>query len=234
MSALLRQSKSLKLHPNERCTCLPPNDMRSWRMNGRLDGSAAQSSGLRLIAFPPGAEHPQANGGAAPQFNTVKGVFMNRRSVGLLCAITCIAGLVACTTAPVPKDYAGPLAAIQDSALSESTSRAQFFYLSKIDGRSVANVLGETRRANQGRGFLLKPTTYQRDVPAGAVTLTLEARVSYGAPIQEMMNASTVYSTERTLKVTLDSNKTYVVKGTLTADKKEVWLEDPATGNRVE
>ncbi len=159
---------------------------------------------------------------------------MNRRSVGVLCAMACIAGLAACTTAPVPKGYTGPLATIQDSALSESTSRAQFFYLAKIDDRSIDNVLGETRRANQGRGFLLKPVTYQRDVPAGTVTLTLEARVSYGAPIQEMMNASTVYSTERTLKVTLDSNKTYVVKGTLTADKKDVWLEDTATGNRVE
>lgn len=157
---------------------------------------------------------------------------MNKQAASLLCGLACAAGLAACATAPIPKDYAGPLAAIQDSATSEAASRTQFFYLSKIDGRSVTNVLGETRRANQGRGFSMTPAAYKRDLPARAASLTLEARVSYGAPIQEMKNASTVYSTERTLNVTLESNKTYVVKGILSADKKEVWLEDAATGNR--
>lgn len=149
-------------------------------------------------------------------------------------AAACAMALTGCATGPIPKDYSGPLATVQDSAESETGSRAQFYYLSEIDGRRIDNVLGATRQANAGRGFSLSPVTYRRDVPAQASTLKLAARVAYGAPIQEMLNMATVYSVERTVTVKLESNKRYVVKGVLSADKKEVWLEDEATGARVE
>jgi hypothetical protein len=146
----------------------------------------------------------------------------------------CVYLIAGCATAPIPKDYSGPLATIQDTARSETGSRAQFYYLSEIDGRRVANVLGETRKANAGRGFSLSPVEYRRDLPAQPSKLKIEARVGYGAPIQEMLNAATLYSTERTITVKLESNKNYVVKGVLTAEKQEVWLEEQGTGARVE
>lgn len=143
--------------------------------------------------------------------------------------------LMGCATNPLPKDYSGPIATIQDSAMSESGSRAQFFYLSEVNGKSVTTVLMETRAANNGRGFSLTPSAFSRDLPAQISTLKLEARVDYGAPIQAMMNASTLYSAERTLlNVNLESNKTYVVKGILSADRKEVWMEELGTGKRVD
>lgn len=139
-----------------------------------------------------------------------------------------------CMTAPIPQDYTGPIATIRDSAISESGSRAQFYYLSQISGQRVDNILGKTRIANRGRGFSLTPVEFRRDLPARQSTLKIEARVGYGAPIQEILNTSTMYSVERTMTLDLESNKTYVVKGILTADKQEVWLEDEATGTRVE
>jgi len=75
---------------------------------------------------------------------------------------------------------------------------------------------------------------HARDVPAKASTLVLEGRVSYGAPIQEIMNSSTVYTVQRTVNFAPESNKTYVVKGTLTSERKEVWLEEAASGKRIE
>lgn len=155
---------------------------------------------------------------------------MNRVWMAAACAMV----FAGCTTTPIPKDYSGPLATVQDTAQSETGSRAQFYYLSEIDGRRIDNVLGETRKANQGRGFSLSPVSFRRDVPAQATTLKLEARVGYGAPIQELVNASTMYTVERMVNVKLESNKTYVVKGVLSAEKKDVWLEDQATGARVE
>lgn len=142
--------------------------------------------------------------------------------------------LTACTTTPIPDGYGGPVATVQDTAVSETANRGQFFYLDEVDGRSIRNVLNETRVANSGRGFSLAPVMYGRQVPAGKTTLTLRARVAYGAPIQEMMNASTLYSTKKTVNVTLESNKSYAVKGVLTKERQDVWLEDQTTGTRVE
>jgi hypothetical protein len=142
--------------------------------------------------------------------------------------------LCGCITTPIPENYSGPIATIRDTAISETPSRAQFYYVSEIDGQRIRTVLGATRLANQGRGFSLTPVTFARDVPAKSSTLTLEGRISYGAPIQEIVNSSTVYSVERKVTFTPESNKTYVVKGVLTAERKEVWLEEAATGKRID
>lgn len=75
---------------------------------------------------------------------------------------------------------------------------------------------------------------YSRQVPAGLRQLKLLAKIGYGAPIQEILNSSTVYEAERTIRVTLEGNKTYVVKGKLSAEENAVWLEESDTGKRIE
>jgi hypothetical protein len=144
----------------------------------------------------------------------------------LLALLVTTLALSACVTAPVPANYAGPIARIQDSAISETSSRAQFYYLREIDGKKVDNVLFETRKVNSGRGFSQTVTSFEREVPAGPSTLQLRATIGYGAPIQEIDNASTVYSVEKTINFTIQPYKTYVVKGVLTAEKQDVWLEN--------
>jgi hypothetical protein len=142
--------------------------------------------------------------------------------------------LSACVSSPIPENYSGPLATIRDSGFLETANRAQFFYLSEIDGKKIDNVLSASKKANAGRGFSMSTVEHARDVPAKASTLVLEGRVSYGAPIQEIMNSSTVYTVQRTVNFAPESNKTYVVKGTLTSERKEVWLEEAASGKRIE
>lgn len=151
----------------------------------------------------------------------------------LLCA-SAVLLLASCATPPIPVGYSGPIAMVRDTAQSETANRAQFFYLSAIDDQHVENVLTATRKANNGRGFSLNTVPFQRDIPAKTETLTLEGRISYGAPIQELMNMGTVYTVEKKITFTPESNKQYVVKGILTADKKEVWLEELISGKRVE
>jgi hypothetical protein len=148
--------------------------------------------------------------------------------------VALLLSLTGCVTSPIPANYSGPLATIRDTAQSETSTRAQFFFLSEIDGQRVDNVLIATRKANSGRGFAQAPVSFARDIPAKAATLTLEGKIGYGAPIQEIINMGTVYTVERKITFTPESTKTYVVKGTLTADRKEVWLEDASTGKRVD
>lgn len=138
-----------------------------------------------------------------------------------------------CVTQPIPNNYSGPIATFRDTALSESSTRAQFYFLSEIDGKKIDNILFATRQANAGKGFSLTPVTYSRDIPATLSVLKLEARIGYGAPIQELLNSSTVYTAESIISFKPESNKTYVVKGELSDDKKEVWLEEADTGKRV-
>ncbi len=152
----------------------------------------------------------------------------------ILWSVWVLAVLSGCATNPLPKDYGGPIATVRDTAISETPSRAHFYYLDQINGQTIPNVIGETRKANHGRGFSLNPVSYQREVPAQTSELKLKARVGYGAPIHELLNASTVYSTERVVNVKLESNKSYVVKGVLTATRQDVWLEDAMTGKRVD
>lgn len=147
-----------------------------------------------------------------------------------------ILGLISlsgCVTSPIPSNYSGPIATVRDSAISETSNRAQFYFLSEIDGQRIDNVLIATRKANSGRGFSLSTEIFARDIPAKPSKFKLEARISYGAPIQELINSSTTYTAESEINFTPESNKSYVVKGTLTADKREVWLEDASTGQRV-
>lgn len=149
--------------------------------------------------------------------------------------LTLLAICSGCVTAPaIPENYSGPIATVGDSTMSETYNRAQFYYLGEIDGRQIDNVLFKTRQQNSGKGFSLTTSQYSRQVPAGLHQLKLQAKIGYGAPIQEILNSSTVYEAERTIRVTLESNKTYVVKGKLSAEEKSVWLEESDTGKRIE
>jgi len=149
--------------------------------------------------------------------------------------VTLVVVCSGCVTAPaIPENYSGPIATVSDLTMSETSSRAQFYYLGEIDGRQIDNVLFKTRQQNSGKGFSLTTSQYSRQVPAGLHQFKLQAKIGYGAPIQEMLNSSTVYEAERTINVTLDSNRTYVVKGKLNAEEKAVWLEETDTGKRIE
>src|SRR5438309_1392066 len=147
--------------------------------------------------------------------------------------VVSLAFLAACVSSPIPEGYTGPTATIRDSARPESGSRAIFFYVAKIDGNAIKDSLAVTRQVNYGRGASLKPTVIERKVPARPLVLTLEGRTAYGAPIQEMFNAKTMYSVQATVEFEPAPDRAYVVMGILQQDKTEIWLADQATGERV-
>jgi hypothetical protein len=153
----------------------------------------------------------------------------------LILSLACLV-LSSCVTAPIPSNHAGPTARIRDTAIAESSRRAQFYYVAEIDGQKIDNALFETRKTNSGRGFsqVVADAPFERDVAARPTTLKLRATIAYGAPILEIANASTVYAVEKTINFLVQPYKSYVVKGQLTADKQDVWLEDFITGQRVE
>lgn len=158
---------------------------------------------------------------------------MTHRFGKLLLAVSISLELAGCATNPIPAGYSGPIATIRDSTQSESSNRAQFYFLSEIDGRTVENALTVTRGTNYGKGFSLTPVDYSREIPAQTAVFTLNGKIGYGAPIEELFNSKTVYSVTKKFTFTPESNKAYIVRGQLTADKQEVWLEDES-GSRVE
>lgn len=147
-------------------------------------------------------------------------------------AIAMLLSGCATTSVLIPEGYGGPIATIKDNAVSETKNRGQFFYVAEIDGKRVDNALQTTRVANSGAGFALSPVPFAREVPVRPMTLKLQARVAYGAPLQAMANATTLYAAESVLTFTPEPNKNYLVTGALNESQQLVWLQDEQ-GNKL-
>jgi hypothetical protein len=151
----------------------------------------------------------------------------------IVTACIAILALSGCATSPIPEGYTGPTAIIRDSAFSDSSSRARFFYVSEIDGKMIRTSLAASRAQSHGRGFSLAPVVIERQVPATRLRLKLEGRTAYGAPIQELFMAARMYSVEAVVEAELKPNATYVVRGHLDDKKSSVWLEDDSSGEQI-
>ena len=142
--------------------------------------------------------------------------------------------LLGCATNPIPEGYTGPKATIRDSEASEGASKASFYYLSAVNGKTIDESLSETRQANRGRGFQMTPKIVEREVPADReLQLTLDATVAYAAPILELINSGSMYRATQVIRFQPEPNGVYIVKGELGPDKSSVWLEDVNTKQRV-
>lgn len=155
------------------------------------------------------------------------------RSRSLVPAIVLLASLGGCATfAPaVPEGYTGPVAIIKDSVKPHSQSKADFFYLSEIDGRRIEDSRVRTRQMNQGRGFNMSPSVVERNVPAQQATFTLVGRTEYAAPILALTN--TVYQVTGKITFTPEKYRNYIVRGELGESYSAVWLEDEADGRTI-
>ena len=63
--------------------------------------------------------------------------------------VLALLALTGCATPPIPPNYSGPVATIRDTAVSETSNRAKFFYLSEIDGQAIDNVLTAKRSGSR-------------------------------------------------------------------------------------
>jgi len=139
--------------------------------------------------------------------------------------------LAACTSNPVPDGYTGSIVRITDSVTPRSSTSADFFYLSKVNGRRIEDSLSITKQVNSGQGFAMIPRVIGRVVPAEPSTFTIVGRTHYAAPILDLMN--TVYEVSGETKFTPIPHQSYVVKGVLGENYSAVWIEDSQTGEVV-
>ncbi len=131
----------------------------------------------------------------------------------------------------VPEGYTGPVAILKDSVKPQSSSKADFFYASAINGQRIEDSRLKTQRMNQGRGFSMSPAVIERNIPAQAATFTLVGRTEYAAPILAL--TSTVYQVTGQVTFTPETYRNYVVRGELGETYSAVWIEDEASGKVI-
>ena len=131
----------------------------------------------------------------------------------------------------LPEGYAGPKASIRDTAKIHSSSKADLFYLKTVDERQLRDSHLVTIQANQGRGASLTPKMQTHDVPAKPTKFSVVGITHYGAPILAMTNP--VYEAKGVVEFAPEDKKTYVVRGSLSAEVSTVWIEEDGTGRVV-
>jgi len=152
------------------------------------------------------------------------------RTLASTSLIIFLAGCVSFTS-PIPDGYQGSLATIKDSVRSHGSSKADFFYLTEVDGKRIEDSRIKTIQVNHGRGFYMQPVVLERKVPARMSTLKIVGRTEYAAPILALTN--TVYQVVGDVSFRPEANRTYVVKGELGEAYSVVWIEDAESGVMV-
>ena len=148
-------------------------------------------------------------------------------------AFATAAVLSGCATVsnPVPDDYTGPTAQLNDTVSMDQNERDQIFAVLEFDGARIKNALSETRRASAGKGFWATTLSTSRPIPARKSRLKLLGTHFSAAPIAEIARraAGTFQSTEGEVEFTPEAGKTYEVLGELTKQLSCVWISDAST-----
>jgi hypothetical protein len=140
-----------------------------------------------------------------------------------------------CATPPKPPERpTGPSAIVADSAVGGGRNGAAFFFVAEADGQPVTgNSLQRSMSASQGRGPNLLTQSAYRYLPAGKTRLKLSGRYAFAAPIQTLFSSAASYQVEGIVDVELRADGEYRVNGVLDPFRREIWLEDQATGARI-
>lgn len=125
---------------------------------------------------------------------------------------------------PFPVDHDFSTVLIQDSVTIYSNSKADFFYVTKINDKEVENSLINTRKLNAGRGLSMTPRLIDREIPVEPVTLSIAGRTHYAAPILALTNS--VYEIKGQIDFVPQKNRSYTVRGELGENHSVVWVED--------
>jgi hypothetical protein len=136
--------------------------------------------------------------------------------------------LAGCAANPVPAGYDGPLAVIANSARPLGRDGADYFLLTRVNGQFVDDAVARVARPEPQNGDGMTPVMLERDVPARAATFTIRGRTKYRTPILDMQHD--VYDVSGDVAFTPEPQHRYVVRGDLSDDSSEIWIEDAATG----
>jgi hypothetical protein len=153
-----------------------------------------------------------------------------------LAAATLALLLSACATKLVEENYAGPTAVVRDTYTNFvattlfKAGHADFFVMSRADGKYIENALQKTASANQGRGFTLAPYDHQRRVPVRPIKAELRAQTFYSAPISGLLHDT--HEVSGTVNFDPVAGETYIVTGELRDGYSAVWIAT-ADGRQV-
>jgi len=156
----------------------------------------------------------------------------------ILVTLSALVMLAGCANfaSPVPEGYQGPVSTIKDSAIAHSSTKADFYSVTEVDGKRIEDSRSKTRQVNYGRGMIMDPVVLDRQVPSGTRVLKLVGRTEYAAPILTL--TSPVYQVLGEVTLDLQPGKTYVVRGELGENYSAVWVEDESSngivGSKVE
>jgi hypothetical protein len=155
---------------------------------------------------------------------------MNTRLLSLSMIAIALGG---CATQkdPLPSDYSGPKAWIQDTISLDKNERDQIFALLEVDGIRVNNALDDTQRASQGRGFSASLRSSGRAVAARTTRFKLIGTHFSAAPIGELARraAGTFQSVDGVVEFTPEDAKRYEMKGELSKERSCVWIEEASS-----
>lgn len=129
-------------------------------------------------------------------------------------------------------------ALVADSVTLSDAGTGAFFLVQKVDGQAPeSDILRATQAASRGKGGFFTVVQQQRSVPASRpVKLLLSGQIGKaGPPIISLfsMARGNHWSVAGELEVQLTPNARYRVAGVLDHYRREVWLEDLATGQVV-
>ena len=145
------------------------------------------------------------------------------RKFGISIVILLLSGCVSFQPS-IPIDYVGKKATLSDSYSNHEGSTAHFYVLTKIDGRSIEDSGYRTRVNNHGRGFNMTPYMVSRDTTIEEHVFTVAGFVQFATDAQGMFGDSMLIEKEVILKP--EANQVYVVKGELSKNGSNVWIED--------
>ncbi len=125
---------------------------------------------------------------------------------------------------PVPEGYTGKLAIISDSYSHLEKSSAHFFIVKKVNGLTIAESGTTTRIRNRGRGFDLNPVLEFRKFPIQKTKLHIAGYIHYATDGQALFKDD--LNIEAIFEFLPEANFYYEVKGVLSEDGSELWIED--------
>jgi hypothetical protein len=111
-----------------------------------------------------------------------------------------------------------------------SVPTAAFFVLKRVNGEDLRTGIDASLAASRGLGRSMRVVLPEHSVKAGKSTLRLLASVVHAVPIESMFARSSGFVAEGEIEVDLKAGVRYRVTGALDDFKREVWLEEEATG----
>jgi len=149
---------------------------------------------------------------------------------------TFAATISGCSTyKPLPENYTGPTANVEDSGFTEGSTKAQIFALVEIDGHSITDSFQATRRASASQGATISLFIIDRNIKSTPTKVKIRGSHATGMPIHEFASraAGTFFEVEGVVDFDPAPNAKYRVTGSLSKSTSSVWIEELETHKAV-